>query len=203
MSISKKTFYILFFSGLIVAFYFIITSLVPEFKRSKLTPISRAKPFFFTNQEGKQVTEKDVAGKVFVASYFFTTCRGICPEMNGNLKKVYERFKGEKDFLILSHTSDPEVDSVPRIKRYADSIGADPANWIFLTGRKDSLYNMARFAYAVDDPANNLKSIDDDFLHTQFWALVNKRGEVFKIYDGLKMDEVNSLIRDIEKTLKD
>jgi protein SCO1/2 len=203
MRINKQTFYIIFFSGLAVTFYFIITSLVPEFKRSKLPPISRAKPFFFTNQGGKQVTEKDVAGKVFVASYFFTTCRGICPEMNGNLKKVYERFKSEKDFLILSHTSDPEVDSVPRIKRYADSIGADPNKWIFLTGRKDSLYNMARFAYAVDDPANNLKSLDDDFLHTQFWALVNKRGEIRKIYDGLKMDEVNALIRDIEKALKD
>jgi protein SCO1/2 len=199
----KSIFYIVFFAALAVAFYFIITSLVPEFKRSKLPSISKAKPFIFTNQDGKQVTEKDVQGKVFVASYFFTTCKGICPEMNGNLKKVYERFKDEKDFLLLSHTSDPEVDSVPRIKSYADSIGADPNKWIFLTGRKDSLYNMARFAYSVDDPANNLKSIDDDFLHTQFWALVNKRGEVRKIYDGLKMDEVNALIRDIKKALKE
>jgi protein SCO1/2 len=199
----KRIFYILFFSVLVVAFYFIITSLVPEFKRSKLPPVSRIKPFFFTNQDGRQVTEKEVAGKVFVASYFFTTCRGICPEMNGNLKIVYERFKNEKDFLLLSHTCDPKVDSVSKIKRYADSAGADPAKWIFLTGRKDSLYNMARFAYAIDDPANNLKSIDDDFLHTQFWALVNKRGEIRKIYDGLKMDEVNALIRDIEKALKD
>lgn len=199
----KSHFYILFFAGLAIAFYFIITSLVPEFNRSKLPSISKARPFFFTNQDGQQVTEKDVKGKVFVASYFFTTCKGICPEMNGNLKKVYEYFKNEKEFLILSHTSDPEVDSVPRIKRYADSVGADPTKWIFLTGRKDSLYNMARFAYAVDDPANNLKSIDDDFLHTQFWALVNKRGEVRKIYDGLKMDEVNALIRDIKKALRD
>jgi len=199
----KSHFYILFFAGLAVAFYFIITSLVPEFNRSKLPSISKAKPFSFTNQDGQQVTEKDIKGKVFVASYFFTTCKGICPEMNGNLKKVYERFKDEKDFLILSHTSDPEVDSVPKIKRYADSVGADPNKWIFLTGRKDSLYNMARFAYAIDDPANNLKSIDDDFLHTQFWALVNKRGEVRKIYDGLKLDEVNALIRDIKKALRD
>jgi protein SCO1/2 len=200
---NKKIFYILFFSVLVVAFYFIITTLVPEFKRSKLPPVSRIKPFFFTNQDGRQVTEKEVAGKVFVASYFFTTCRGICPEMNGNLKRVYERFKNEKNFLLLSHTCDPKIDSVSKIKRYSDSIGADPARWVFLTGRKDSLYNMARFAYAIDDPANNLKSIDDDFLHTQFWALVNKRGEIRKIYDGLKMDEVNALIRDIEKALKD
>ena len=200
---NKRTFYIIFFTALVVAFYFIITSLVPEFKRKGLTVIGRLTPFMFTNQLGKQVTENDVKGKVFVASYFFTTCKGICPEMNGNLKKVYEKFKDEKDFLILSHTSDPAVDSVPRLKQYAELFDADPNKWIFLTGRKDSLYNMARFTYAIDDPANNLKSVDDIFLHTQFWALVNKRGEIRKIYDGLKMSEVNSIIRDIKKALKE
>jgi protein SCO1/2 len=89
------------------------------------------------------------------------------------------------------------------MKQYADAFGADPAKWIFLTGRKDSLYNMARFTYAIDDPANNLKSVDDIFLHTQFWALVNKKGEIRKIYDGLKTSEVNSLIKDIKKALKE
>ena len=92
---------------------------------------------------------------------------------------------------------------MPVIKKYADSIGANPANWIFLTGRKDSLYTMARLSYAIDDPANNLKSIDDDFLHTQYWALVNKKGEVRKIYDGLKNNEVSDLIDDIKKLLND
>jgi protein SCO1 len=200
---NKRTFYIIFFTALVAAFYFIITSLVPEFKRKGLTVIGKLTPFAFTNQLGKQVTENDVKGKVFVASYFFTTCKGICPEMNGNLKKVYEKFKGEKDFLILSHTSDPAVDSVPRMRQYAEALGTDPNKWLFLTGRKDSLYNMARFTYAIDDPANNLKSADDIFLHTQFWALVNKRGEIKKIYDGLKMSEVNALMRDIKKALKE
>jgi len=199
---SKRNIYILFFAALVVGFYFIITSLVPEFKTSKLKVISTVKPFHFTNQNGNIVTEKEVAGKVYVASYFFTTCKGICPEMNGNLKKVYAKFKTENDFLILSHTSDPEVDSVPKLKQYAENMGANPNNWIFLTGRKDSLYQMARFSYAIDDPANNLKNINDDFLHTQFWALVNKKGEVRKIYDGLKMTEVNSLMRDIKNELK-
>lgn len=199
---NKRIFYIVFFTGLVLAFYFIITSLVPEFKSKGLPVISKVKPFFFTDQLGRRVTEKDVEGKVFVASYFFTTCKGICPEMNANLKKVYEKFKNEKDFLILSHTSDPAIDSVPRMKQYAEALGADPNKWIFLTGKKDSLYQMARFVYAIDDPANNLKDINDVFLHTQFWALVNKKGEIRKIYDGLKMSEVNALMRDIKKDLK-
>jgi protein SCO1/2 len=82
-------------------------------------------------------------------------------------------------------------------------MGVATKNWIFLTGRKDSLYRQARLSYKIDDPNNNVQSIDEDFLHTQFLALVNKKGEVVKIYDGLKEAEVNELIMDAEKLLKE
>ena len=120
------------------------------------------------------------------------------------MKLVYEEFKNEKDFLILSHTCDPENDSVPRLKRYADSMKVSHSNWIFLTGRKDSLYNMARTSYVIDDPNNNLVDIKDDFLHTQLWAVVDKEGNVRKrIYDGLKQSEVKAMIEDIKELLKE
>src|SRR6476646_11862549 len=138
---------------------------------------------------------------IFYIIFFFTTCKSICPRMNNEVKKVYEHFKTENDFLILSHTSDPGTDSSARLKRYADSIGATTKNWIFLTGRKDSLYRQARLSYRIDDPNNNVQSIDEDFLHTQFLALVNRKGEVVKIYDGLKQAEINELIKDDEKLL--
>ncbi len=199
----KGLFYIIFFSALVVGFYFILTSLVPALSKKRISPISYVRPFAFTNQDGKTITNKDVDGKVYVAEYFFTTCTGICPRMNNNMKMVYEKYKDENDFLILSHTCDPEQDSVAEMKKYADSLGVNTDHWIFLTGRKDSLYTMARVSYTIDDPANNLKSIDDDFLHTQFWALVNRNGDVIKIYDGLKKNEINELIKDIELTLKE
>jgi protein SCO1/2 len=199
----KSIFYIVFFSALVVGFYFILTSLVPEFGKRKITPVSYIRPFSFTNQDGKTITNRDVAGKVYVAAYFFTTCKGICPKMNNNMKQVYEKFKNENDFLILSHTCDPEQDSAAQLKKYSDSLGVNTSRWMFLTGRKDSLYTMARISYTIDDPANNLRSIDDDFLHTQFWALVDKNGDVRKIYDGLKQNEVNELISDIKKMLKE
>jgi len=199
----KGIFYIVFFSLLVVAFYFVLTKLAPEFGKKEINPISYIRPFSFTNQDGKTVTESDVYGKVFVAEYFFTTCRGICPKMNNYLKTVYERFKNEKDFLILSHTCDPGQDSAAQLKKYSDSLGVNTSRWMFLTGRKDSLYTMARISYTIDDPANNLKSIDDDFLHTQFWALINRKGDVMKIYDGIKESEVKELINDIDKMLKE
>jgi protein SCO1/2 len=201
---SKKAWiYTGFFAVLVVGFYFILTLLMPGYGRVRSNPISYLRPFSFTNQDGRPVTQDDVKGKVFVAEYFFTTCKGICPRMNNNMKKVYEAMKDESDFLILSHTCDPETDSVSVLKKYADSMSVDTGKWIFLTGRKDSLYNMARIVYTIDDPANNLKSMDDDFLHTQFWALVDKNGDVKKIYDGLKQSEVNNLIYDAKKLLNE
>ncbi len=199
----KTIFYIIFFSLLVIAFYAVLINVIPGFRKSKLPPIGYVQPFSFTNQDGKITTEKDVVGKVYLANYFFTTCRSICPRMNNEVKQVYEHFKNENDFLILSHTSDPETDSAPRLKQYSDSIGVTGGHWIFLTGRKDSLYRQARLSYRIDDPNNNLKNIDDDFLHTQFLALVNKKGEVVKIYDGLRKAEIAELIKDAEKLLKE
>ena len=199
----KRLFYIGFFAALVLGFYFVLTSLLPEWGKTRIPPVSFIRPFAFINQDGKTITEKDVAGKIYVAEYFFTTCKGICPKMNRNMKRVYERFKNENDFLILSHTCNPEEDSAAQLKKYADSMGVNTDRWIFLTGRKDSLYTMARVSYTIDDPVNNLKSIDDDFLHTQFWALVDRNGDVKKIYDALKDSEVDLLMKDIQKILKE
>lgn len=199
----KRLFYIGFFTALALIFYFILGQIIPGFTKKKISPVSFVKPFSFTTQDGVAFTQKEVAGKVYVAEYFFTTCKGICPKMNNNMKLVYEQYKNENNFLILSHTCDPETDSVVQMKKYADSLGVNTRRWIFLTGRKDSLYNMARVSYTIDDPANNLKSTEDDFLHTQFWALVDKNGDVRKIYDGLKESEVRQLIKDAGKLLKE
>lgn len=199
---SKKGWlYTAFFVSLALVFYAVLVYTIPGFTKRGVAPISFVRPFQFINQDGQPVTQEIVKGKVFVAAYFFTTCKGICPRMNYNLKTVYEELKNEPDFLLLSHTCDPETDSVPQLKKYVDSLGVDTRKWIFLTGRKDSLYSMARLSYTIDDPANNVKSIDDDFLHTQFWALIDRNGDVRKIYDGLDDREVKKLIEDTRKLL--
>lgn len=194
---------LVFFAALVVIFYFALIKLIPGFSKGKPAIVSTVRPFSFKDQDGVTISNKDVDGKVYVAEYFFTTCKGICPKMNNNMRAVYEALKNEKDFLILSHTCDPDHDSVTQMKQYADSMKVDTKKWIFLTGRKDSLYNMARTSYTIDDPANNLKSIDDDFLHTQFWALVDKNGNVRYVFDGLKESEVNQLISKAKKLLKE
>jgi protein SCO1/2 len=200
----KSLFYLLFFVVLIVGFYFVLKQVIPGYGERSFQVLNQVKPFSFTNQNGKNVSEHDVQGKVYVAEYFFTSCTGICPILNGNMKTIYEKYKNEPDFLILSHTCNPETDSVATLKRYADSMDVDPAKWFFLTGSKESLYNAARVSYLLDDPKNNMENINEQFLHTQYFALVDKNGKVRKkIYDGLKKKELKELENDIAVLLKE
>lgn len=200
----KSIFYLVFFSVLIVSFFFVLKSIIPGYGVRTFQVLNQVKPFTFKNQDGKLVSEQNVHGKVYVAEYFFTSCTGICPILNTNMKGIYETYKDEPDFLILSHTCDPETDSVGRLKQYADSLKVDNKKWIFLTGTKENLYNTARVSYLLDDPKNNMENIKDQFLHTQFFALVDKNGKVRKkIYDGLKKNELKELEKDIAVLLKE
>ncbi len=199
----KAIFYISFFVVLFVLFYVALTKIIPGYGEVKLPVLSYVQPFSFTNQNGEAITEKNVAGKVYVTEYFFTTCKGICPKMNTNMKEIFQAYKSDTGFLILSHTVDPETDSVARMKHYADSLGADSKTWLFLTGAKQNLYNAARVSYLLDDPKNNTSDINTQFIHTQFFALVDKSGRVRKIYDGLKKDELTELKTDIDYLLKE
>ena len=199
----KVILYSVFFLVLTGVFLYALMQFIPGFGEVKLPVLSYVQPFSFHDQEGKLFTEREASGKVVVAEYFFTTCTGICPMMNTNMKKIYSAFNKEKNFMILSHTVDPETDSVGRLKHYADSIGASTPVWHMLTGRKDSLYNAARVSYLLDDPKNNNDRIENQFIHTQFFALVDKQGRVRKIYDGLKKNELEELKGDITTLLQE
>ncbi len=189
----------------VIGGFWLLLSTTKGFFDVKLPVMSYVQPFSFTDQNGKEVTEHNFDGKVYVAEYFFTTCKGICPKMNANMQTVYEKYKGDKDFAILSHTSMPETDSVPLMKEYEEKmIGKSPsfaAHWYFVTGSKDSLYKMARQSYLLDNDQNNYQNIEDEFIHTQFFALVDKQKRVRGIYDGLVLDEISRLNKDIKELL--
>jgi len=201
---SKKAIgYIIFFVVLTGAFLIAVFAGTDEWK-SKSPIISYVKPFVFTTQDKTSFTQKNMLGKVCAVNFFFTTCKGVCPIMNHNMNKVYDQFKNQKDFLIISHTCDPETDSAAQLRHYADSMKVDTHKWIFLTGRKDSLYSAARNSYLIDDPNNNVGNINDQFLHSQFVALVDKYGNVRgQVYDALKPDELELMEENIKSLLKE
>jgi len=203
----KRLIFIAGFSVVLVSLMWFLLSFQKGYFDVKLPVMSYVQNFSFTDQNRQKVNEHSVDGKVYVAEYFFTTCHGICPKMNANMEKVYEKFKNNKGFAIISHTSMPETDSVPLMKAYETKmIGKDPnypAKWFFVTGSKDSLYKMARQSYLLDNDKNNSENIEDHFIHTQFFALVDKEKRVRGIYDGLKQDEIARLDKDIQELLNE
>lgn len=204
IDMSKKAIgYMVFFVVLTGLFFYFAFAGTDNWK-AKLPTVSYVKPFSFVSQDGKIVTDDDLKGKVTVVEYFFTTCKGICPKMNKSITKIYEQYKDEPDFLILAHTVQPEKDSIARLRFYADSMKIDTKKWVLVTGRKDSLYQAARASYLLDDPANSVEKLEDQFLHTQFIALVDKSGNVRGgVYDALKQDEMKKLSTDIGNLLKE
>jgi protein SCO1/2 len=162
--------------------------------------------FSFTDQDGRAISSKDVRGKVYVAEYFFTTCKSICPVMNQQMKRVHKAFGESEDVLILSYTVDPETDDVEKMKRYAVDHGVQPGDrWHFLTGEKTELYDLARKSYFVLKPAEaqNLGDAGSDFIHTNNFVLVDRESRIRGYYDGTSEKEVDKLIRDIQILLEE
>ncbi|WP_447641439.1 MULTISPECIES: SCO family protein [Chitinophagaceae] len=193
-------FYVIFFAAVLVI-YLTFVLVGGGGWTAKPVVLNNVKPFTFKTQDGQPFTRQELIGKVTVVEYFFTNCQGICPHLNANMEGIYNDFKDEPDFQIVSHTCDPDRDTVARMKVYADSMQVDEHKWFFLTGRKDSLYNAARESYLLDDPKNGLKDINDQFMHTQFFAVVDKNAMVRgQIFDGLKKNEIVEL-EDLVRTL--
>lgn len=161
--------------------------------------------FSFLNQNNKTITNKEVEGKVYVVEYFFTTCGTICPKMNAEMQRVHEKYKGIKDFNILSFTVNPEIDTVEQMKRYADSHGATDNQWHFLTGNKEDLYALARTSFFVLKPAEaqNLGDAGSDFIHTNNFVLIDKKKRIRGYYDGTNPKEVDKLISHIQLLLEE
>lgn len=197
------TFFILLAAGF-MGYYYKTTRTLPKTLPVFGNPGHKVDTFTFFNQDGQLVTNKDVANKVYVVEYFFATCKGMCPKMNENMAKVYQAYRGNPDVLILSHTVDPLRDSVAALKLHSRQFGADAKQWMFLTGSKQRLYDMARNSYiisATDDVAG--VTIDKDFIHDSRFMLVDRTGHLRGEYDGLKPLEVDTLISDIHLLLEE
>jgi protein SCO1/2 len=157
--------------------------------------------FSFTNQHGKQVNEKDVENKIHIASFIFTRCESICPVMTKHLKLLQDEFKNKNEVVILSYSVTPWIDSVARLKEYADANEITSPNWHLLTGSKSEIYTLARQSYFAEEDLGFTKD-STEFLHTEHILLVDKTKRIRGIYNGTLQLEIEQLIRDIN-LLKD
>lgn len=157
--------------------------------------------FDFIDQNGNHVTAENFTNSIYVTDFFFTTCHTICPVMSTQMNRVYEKYKGNNEVKFLSHTVDPEIDTVEQLNRYASKFNANAAQWMFVTGDKKALYEIARTSYFLD--AQQGDGGPDDFIHTQNFALIDKDRRIRGYYDGTDSIQIDQLIKDIDILLSE
>lgn len=152
--------------------------------------------FSFTNQNGEIITQKDYEGKVYVADFFFTTCKSICPKMTTNLVEVQKAFVDNPKVKLISFSVMPDIDSVSVLKEYAQQNGVVDSKWNLVTGDKKAIYTMARKSYLAVKQGRPDEQYD--MVHTENFVLVDSKKRVRGFYDGTNKEEIQRLIEDIK-----
>ena len=176
---------------------------VKDGKETTDTVWHQAKNITLTNQLGNAVTLDQLNGKVLVIDFFFTHCGSICPSLTRNMKKLQDAIKrqdnmkyADTNFVqLLSFTVDPERDSVPVLKKYADKYNVNHDVWWMLTGPKKTIYDFAFEELKVDKYNDDV--IDSNFVHTSRFTLLDKNRVVRGYYNGLDDTSLNKLSSDI------
>ena len=156
----------------------------------------RLRSFSLLDQDSNLVTEKTLTGKIHIANFIFTTCSGICPVMTSHFRELQDTLAGDTSVLLLSYSVTPWIDSVPKLKKYAQKFGVDAKQWRLLTGSTAAIYDRARKDYFAEEDLGFQKD-STEFLHTEHFILVDKAQHIRGIYNGTLQLEVERLIADI------
>lgn len=156
-------------------------------------------PFKLSAHTGNEFSSEALRGKIYVTDFFFATCPTICPKMNMQMKRVQEAYKDDPEISLVSFTVNPEKDTVEALAAYAVEYGVIPGKWVFLTGDKKQIYDLARYSFFIT--AMKGDGGPDDFVHSEKIVLIDKDSRIRGYYDGTDYESVNLLIDEI-KVLK-
>jgi protein SCO1 len=152
--------------------------------------------FTLLNHQGSTISSADWKNKIVVADFFFTHCPSVCPKMTRNMKTVQQANYNKPDLQFFSITVDPERDNVSRLNDYAKTLDIK-GNWQLLTGEKKKIYKLARNSFKI--VATDGDGGPDDFIHSELLVLIDKEKRIRGYYNGTLREEVETLIRDIER----
>lgn len=138
--------------------------------------------FLLVDQEGHPFRESDMAGKLWVVDFFYTTCPGPCPALTSRLSEVHREFVGEDRLGFLSISSDPEKDRPEVLKQYAEKFQAD-ARWRFLTGDVAGVFSLANEGFKLSITRNDGGA--EPVTHSTRLVLVDSEGFVRGFYEGV------------------
>jgi protein SCO1/2 len=159
-----------------------------------------APDFVLTERSGQTLKLADLAGKVWVADFFYTTCPGPCPMMSSRLSDVQRELGSEPDLRLVSISIDPEKDTTDVLKLYAERFKATD-RWLFLTGEKAAIYGLARDGFKL--PIADAASPGEQITHSTRLILIDRTGTVRGFYEATGETGVRDLVRDIRKLLEE
>jgi len=176
-------------------FYDSVRTVEGNGKISTDTVWHHVKNISFTNQLGQKVSLDDLKGKIIVLDFFFTHCPSICPSLTRNMKKLQDSFqKNDSIVQFISFSVDPERDSVPQLRKFADRFKVDHDNWWFAQADRKTLYD---FAFSEIKASIADTRIDTAFIHTENFFLLDSNRVVRGWYNGLDTNRLSQLARDI------
>ncbi len=157
--------------------------------------------FEFLDQDSQIVSRESLAGKIYVADFFFTSCPTICPKMTKEMDRAYLRFKGNEQVHFVSHTIDTRHDSIPVLRKYAEKIDVmDARQWHFVWGPRKEIYDMAKAYFQVAYPDSMAPG---GFVHSGQFALVDGEGYIRGFYNGTDPQDIDKMMGDIELLLSE
>jgi protein SCO1/2 len=149
--------------------------------------------FELVNQDTQPFGSAQLAGKIWIADFIFTSCPGPCPIISSRMSEL-QRPLEKTDIHLVSFTVDPAVDTPEVLRGYAEKLQAQPKRWDFLTGSRAAIYALARdgFKLAVSDGSDEAGMP----VHSTRVVLVDRRGTIRGYYDALAPDAVTKLLAD-------
>ena len=150
--------------------------------------------FRLLNQDSVYIDNHTFDNGVYIANFFFTHCPSICPTMQRNLLKVYEKYKGDERVRFLSHSIDFRHDSPSVLKTYAEKLGVTNDQWQFVTGSKAEIYGLADsyMVYTKEDAA-----VPGGYDHSGHFLLVDQDRHIRGAYDGTNDTQLQLLFEDL------
>lgn len=165
-----------------------------------LQKISQVPAFKLTDQTGRTVTLDDLKGKIWVANFVFSRCKGPCPLSTLRMAELNMKLtKARKDVQLISFTVDPDYDTPPVLAEYAKQSGADPAYWQFLTGPDPAIQDIV--VKGLLQPL--AKEPDGTPAHSTRFVIVDANGWLRGYQDSTDPEIVQKLMIDLGDLLRE
>jgi len=156
--------------------------------------------FQLTNQNGQPFGSAELAGKIWIADFIYTTCPGPCPMISSRMSELQKPLE-KTDVRLVSFSVDPQKDIPEVLRRYAEKLQAEPGRWDFLTGPKSAIYKISHdgFRLAVSD-GSDAQGIP---VHSTRIVLVDRHGQIRGYYDATEPEAITKLLADTNHLLRE